>query len=182
MRSTDIPGRTVVFIACSLDGFIAGPDDDLSFLEPFTEEPVEDTFTPFFQNVGAMLMGRRTFDVVSGFDGPWPYGKTPVLVLTHRPLEAAVPTVSAISGDLESVFDKARATAGDRDVYVDGGGLVRQAIDAGLVDELVITVVPRILGAGSPLFVGVNQRHDLELLAQRPLGSGFVELRYRPLR
>ena len=71
-----------VFIASSLDGFIAGPDGELDWLSG--REGVEDTFTPFFQEIGAMLMGRRTYDVVNGFDGAWPYGQTPVLVATTQ--------------------------------------------------------------------------------------------------
>jgi dihydrofolate reductase len=161
-------GRRVVFIACSLDGFIAGPGDDLTFLEPAEGQEIEDTFTPFLAGVGVLLMGRRTFDVVSGFGGEWPYGNTPVLVLTRWAIESAV--------------SRAVEAAGDRDVYIDGGELVRQALDANLVDELVVTVVPRILGHGTPLFAGAAQPHDLELLGQRPLGAGYVELRYRPIR
>jgi dihydrofolate reductase len=175
-------GRRVVFIACSLDGFIAGPGDDLTFLEPAEGQEIEDTFTPFLAGVGVLLMGRRTFDVVSGFGGEWPYGNTPVLVLTRRAIESPVPTVQAVSGTIESAVSRAVEAAGDRDVYIDGGELVRQALDANLVDELVVTVVPRILGHGTPLFAGAAQPHDLELLGQRPLGAGYVELRYRPIR
>ncbi len=96
-----MPERCIVFIACSLDGFIAGPEDDLSFLEPGAGRKVENTFTPFFNGVGALLMGRRTFDVVSAFAGDWPYGETPVLVLTHRTIDSAVPTARAVSGSIE---------------------------------------------------------------------------------
>ena len=174
-------GRRIVFIACSLDGFIAGPGDDLTFLEPAEGQVIEDTFTPFFAGVGALLMGRRTFDVVGGFGGDWPYGETPVLVLTRRTIESAAPTVQAVSGAIEAVVAKAVEVAGDRDVYIDGGELVRQALDAGLVDELIVTVVPRILGQGKALFAGATRRHDLDLLGQRALGAGYVELRYRPL-
>ncbi len=172
----------IAFMACSLDGFIAGPDDSLGFLEPQRGQQVEDTFTPFFAGVGALLIGRRTFDVVNNFDGDWPYGETPVLVLTHRTIESRVSTVQAVSGGIESAVAQASEMAGDRDVYIDGGELVRQSLDKGLVDELVITIVPRILGRGRPLFAGVHRRHDLELTGHKGLGAGFVELRYRPLR
>ena len=64
---------------------------------------------------------------------------------------------------------------------VDGGEVVRQALDAGLVDELTVTLIPRVLGAGVPLFAGTTRRHDLELLGNRPIGGGLLELRYRPL-
>lgn len=170
--------RICVFIAMSLDGFIAGPNDELDWLDVST--PEVDTFTPFFEGVGAMLMGRRTYDVVAGMDVDWPYGETPVCVATHRELKTEQPTVRAISGDINSLVEQAREAAGEGDVYLDGGALIRSALDAALVDEMIITVAPIILGAGLPLFAGAERRHTLELVSQRPLGGGFVELVYRP--
>ena len=130
-----------VFIASSLDGFIAGPNDELDWL-PSANSGVEDTFTPFMAGIGALLMGRRTYEVARGFDGPWPYGDTPVLVTTKHPLEGAPPTVSAVNGELATVVTVAKAAAGERDVYVDGGTLIRSALDAHLVDEITLTLVP----------------------------------------
>ena len=171
-------GRCRVFVASSLDGFIAGPDDELDWLE-FDGE-ITDTFTPFFAEVGAMLMGRRTFDVVSGFDVEWPYGDTPVLVATSRPLDPTIPTATAVGGDISELVTEAMSVAAGRDVYLDGGELIRNAIDAGLVDEMIITMVPVVLGAGRPLFAGVGNRHGLRLTRSRELGSGLVELVYEP--
>lgn len=170
--------RVCVFIASSLDGFIAGPNDELDWL-PGGDE-IEDTFTPFFAQVGALLMGRRTFDVVNSFDGPWPYGDTPVLVPTSRSLDTKRASVRALSGELPELVDEAKRVAADRHVYLDGGSLVRAALDARLVDEITVTMVPTVLGAGKPLFAGTAQRHALELLGSRTLGGGLVELRYRP--
>lgn len=171
-----------VFIASSLDGFIAGPDDELDWLTG--REGVEDTFTPFFQNIGAMLMGRRTYDVVSGFDGEWPYGQTPVLVATTQALNPIQGSVSASEGTIEELIGRAQELAGARDVYLDGGAVIRSALDAGLVDDLTVTVIPIILGRGVPLFAGSKNRHPLELLGSRPLGGGLLELKYsaRPSR
>lgn len=168
--------RCRVFIASSLDGFIAGPDDELDWLD-FPD--IEDTFTPFFAEVGAMLMGRRTYDVVSGFDD-WAYGETPVLVATSRPLPDTEPTVRAVTGSIDEMVAEAKRVAGDRDVYLDGGELVRQALDGGLLDEMTVTMIPVVLGAGRPLFAGVGNRHELELQHTRELGSGLVQLVYHP--
>ena len=171
--------RICVFIAMSLDGFIAGPSDELDWLGGY--EGVEDTFTPFLAGVGAMVMGRRTYDVVAGFEGPWPYGETPILVATTRPLQAAQPTVQAATGEIAAIVAQARASAGGRDVYLDGGALIRSALDAGLVDALIVTVIPVILGAGRPLFAGLSQRQALALDSVRPIGAGLVQLRYAPI-
>jgi dihydrofolate reductase len=145
--------RVRVFLASSLDGFIAGPGDDLSWL-PAGGEPGPGALTleALLADVGAMLMGRRTYDVVAGFDGPWMYGEVPILVPTHRPLEAARPTVRAGEGSIDALLDQALAVAGERDVYLDGGQLVQQALAADRVDELVLTMVPIVLGGGVPLF------------------------------
>jgi dihydrofolate reductase len=176
--------RVHVFVGASLDGFIAGPNDELDWLagggggEP--ESP--DSFGPFFAQIGAVLMGRRTYDVVRGMSIPWPYGETPMLIATHRPLPAGRPTVRAASGTIEQLVAEAKQAAGARDVYVDGGQLIRAALDAGLVDELTVTVVPMVLGAGLPLFAGAARRHPLELLSERRVAGEAVELRYRPRR
>lgn len=172
-----------MYIATSLDGFIAGPDDELDWLpSPSPDEARPEgvlDFEAFLRDVGAMIMGRRTYDVVRGL-GAWPYGDTPVLVATHRPLEAAAPTVRAVSGEINALLDEALRAAGGKDVYVDGGATVRAALDAGRVDDLVITVVPVVLGAGRPLFAGATRRHALEILSHRDYGAGMVQLHARP--
>ena len=176
--------RIRVFIACSLDGFIAGPDDDLSWL-PQGEDPdgaKTDAlgYDGFIAEVGAILMGRRTYEVVRGFDIPWPYGAMPVLIVSNRELASPPDSVRRATGaTLAAMIEDARSTAGAKDVYLDGGNLIRQALDAGLVDELIVTVVPTVLGDGVPLFAG-SKRHELELLAAHPAGRGMVELSYRP--
>ncbi|PRQ03823.1 dihydrofolate reductase family protein [Enhygromyxa salina] len=175
-------GRVRVFIATSLDGFIAGPNDDLSWLpQPTGDPPPDYGYKAFIAEVGALLMGRNTYDVVAGFSGPWLYGELPMLVATGRPLTPVHPSVRAVSGAIGPLIEQARATAGEADVYLDGGNLIRQALDAGLVDELIVSVVPVILGAGAPLFAGVERRQPLTLESSAVLEDGLVQLRYRPL-
>ena len=199
-------GRVRVFIACSLDGFIAGEDDDLSWLPGVggdgqpegagaadevagddagagdASAPDDHGFGAFFAQVGALLMGRRTYDVVAGFDR-WFYDDTPVLVATSRPLgEPAAPTVRAVSGTPQELLAQARGVAGEANVYVDGGALIRQFLDAGLIDEITVSIIPVILGRGIPLFAGATARTPLELVEQRESDGTLVQLRYRPLR
>ena len=151
-------GRIRVYIACSLDGYIAGPDHDLSWLpDPNTLDlggQSAITYQDFMAEVGALLMGRTTYDVVQGLGIPWPYGATPVLVATHRPLTSAPETARALKGDIDALLDEALRVADGGDVYLDGGALIRQALDAGRVDELIVTQIPALLGAGSPLYPG----------------------------
>jgi len=176
--------RVRVFVGCSLDGFIAGVDDDLSWLgDPSADEGEDEHgFQAFLAEVGALLMGRRTFEVVAGFGGPWPYGDRPALIATHRPLPPTEHPVQAVQGSIEELIERARSAAGERDVYLDGGVMIRQALDAGLVDELALTFVPIVLGAGIPLFAGVAQRHSFELKTERRLSKGLMTLTYRTLK
>jgi dihydrofolate reductase len=174
--------RIRVFIAMSLDGYIAGEGDDLSWLPPPPDDGSDFGYSDFMAEIGALLMGRRTYDVVAAFEGPWPYGDRPVLVTTRRPLTAVAPSVLAVSGDLPAIVAQAKAAAAGKDVYVDGGQLIRQTLDAGLVDFLTVTVIPVILGRGSPLFAGAERRHPLDLVHSVELPGGLIQLTYRPRR
>ncbi len=167
-----------VFIACSLDGFIAGPNDELDWLQG--SDSAEDTFTPFFKQIGAMLMGRRTYDVVCKFEGVWPYGDTPILVATNRPLQTPKDCIQSSQGTIGELVARAKSMAEGRDIYLDGGNLIRQALDAELVDEVTLTVIPIILGDGVTLFGGTLQIHRMDLLSHRAIGGGMVELVYKP--
>lgn len=171
-------------MACSLDGFIAGADDDLSWLEVTDDaapprEAGALTFEDFLPQLGAMVMGRRTHDIVARM-GIWPYGDLPVLVATRRDLAPARPTARAIEGSIADILAEAKRVAKDKDVYLDGGDVIRQGLDAGLVDEMTITLVPVLLGKGVPLFDGLARRHDLQFTDHRTYGGGLVQLTVRP--
>ena len=171
--------RIRVYMAASLDGFIAGPDDDLSWL-PTDAKPEGDavSFEAFMADVGAMLMGRRTYDVVQSFGGDWPYGATPVLVATRRPLEPAAPTVRSIEGSIDALLDQALDEADGRDVYLDGGGMIRAALEVGRVDELIITYAPILLGNGIRLFDTLTTRRPLVFEQHAKYGS-MLQVRAR---
>lgn len=167
-------GRIRVYSAISLDGFLAGEGDDLSWMgvpdpDAILDEGVLD-FEGFMSQVGVLLMGRRTYDVVRAMDVPWPYGDLPVLVATHRPLdEDRPPTVRRVRGSIDILCLMAQEVAGEADVYLDGGALISQALEARLVDELVLTLVPTLLGRGVPLFAGDRHQH-LRILHQGRYG------------
>ena len=175
-------GRVHVYCGCSVDGFIAGEGDDLSWL-PEPPDGDDGGFGSFLAGIGAILMGRRTYDIVAGFtDGSWLYGEVPMLVATHRPLDPIRPTVRAVEGSIETLVREAKEVAAECGVYVDGGILIRQALDAGLVDEITVTVVPAILGRGVSLFSGASTRRVLERVAVRTMDEGMTQLVYRVLR
>lgn len=183
------------YIASSIDGFIAGPHDDIAWLEAprpawapmasgrWAEQPADAlTYDEFFADVGAMLMGRRSYDVVAGLGVEWPYGDVPIIVATGRPLERPQPTVRTASAPIANLVAEARDAAGGKDVYIDGGSVIRQALDGGLIDELAVTLHPTVLGAGHPLFAGAESRHHITVTDVRRYGDGMVQLTMKPAR
>lgn len=183
-------GRVRGYLGMSLDGRIAGPGDDLEWLHATrtrrVEEPVPEvggawlTYEAFMADIGVLLMGRGTFDVVSGFQY-WPYGETPVVVATNRALPTDVPaTVTAAAGSVEELIDAARERSGGGDVYLDGGRLVSAALDAGLLDELTTTVLPTVRGPGVGLFEHLGTPRDLDLVNVATDPGGAVQLTWVP--
>lgn len=191
--ATPLPApRTIAYLATSVDGFIAGPDDDLDWLSaPRTSGlPVAAGawaareagglgFEDFLARVGCLLMGRRTYDVVAAFDGPWPYGDLPVRVATTRPLTDAGATVTTVDGEIAQLVADAVAAASGKDVYVDGGRMVRATLAAGLLDDLVVTMLPVVLGEGVRLFDATVGPTDLTVVDVAKYGDGFVQVHYR---
>ena len=165
--------RFAVFIAVSLDGFIARPDGGLDWLEPFHNE--DHGYEAFFAGVDALVIGRGTYDTVLGFP-VWPYRGKRVIVCTSRPASPAH------GEELWSGPPRALAERLDREgvrrVYLDGGALIRGFLHEGLVDELTVDVVPLVLGAGRPLFASGLPELPLHLLEAKSFSSGLMQLRY----
>lgn len=140
----------------SLDGFIAGPGGDMSWLTEHLGEP-NPTAERLLQQIGALLVGNRTFggdDPNKGTDKEGAFGgryEGPVVVLTHRPPAEPVPGVT-FAGDLGTAVAEAKAAAGDRYVNVLGADVARQCIEAKVLDEVLVFVAPVLLGDGVPLF------------------------------
>ncbi len=177
--------RIRVYLGCSLDGCIAGPDHDISFLNDFNPPEGESsalTFEQFMNDVGALLMGRRTYQVPLDYDA-WHYGDRPVLVATHHELPPAPKggTAWAVQGPIEELIAQAREAAKGKDVYLDGGDLVRQGLDAGLVDEITLTILPLVLGDGVRLWDGLKRRNDLKFREPQPYGD-FLQVRAEVVR
>lgn len=172
--------RVSVFLGLSLDGFIAGPGGDLSWLEEYSTDPPEATgYADLLHDVDALVVGRNTYDVVRGFEA-WPYPGKRVVVLTHRalsPLHGEEP----FDGPLPPLLERL-AGQGVRHVYLDGGAAVRQGLRAGVVDSLTLSWVPVVLGQGVPLFEAGLPRLGLRLEGSRILPSGLVQARYVTLR
>lgn len=167
-----------VFIATSLDGFIARSDGGLDWLPTGGEEDYG--FHGFLASVDAIIMGRKTFETVLSFGGAWPYGAKPVVVLSSRPRE--IPEIRGavlerMSGDPREIAERLD-DRGLHHVYVDGGDTVRRFLDAGLVARMTITTVPVILGEGIPLFGALAKETKLRHAGTIAYASGLVRSTY----
>ncbi len=167
--------KASVFIATSLDGFIAPADGALDWLPPGGGEP--HGYDDFMATVDALVIGRKTFETVLTFDS-WPYGEKPVFVLSTRTLAAAPvgAVVECMSGAPVEIVSRL-AARGIRHVYVDGGITIQRFLEAGLIQRLIITRIPVILGSGIPLFGPVGRDITLRHVATREYPS-FVQSEY----
>jgi dihydrofolate reductase len=169
-----------VYIATSLDGFIAREDGGLDWLPPIENSAEGDYgFSAFFESVDALVMGRNTCDVVRAFD-KWPYGHKPVIVLTHRPLDgptSPAANVQAMSATPQEIIARL-ASQGAKHLYIDGGQVIQQFLAAGLIDRLIISRIPILLGRGIPLFGPVPQDIPLRHVRTQSYPSGLVQSEY----
>ena len=168
--------KASVFIATSLDGFIARPDGGIDWLPVGGGEP--HGFAEFMASVDALVMGRNTYETVLPFD-PWPYGDKPVFVLSSGTLAPAPrgAVVEHMSGPPPAIVSRL-AARGVRHIYVDGGVTIQRFLQAGLIQRLIITRIPVLLGSGIPLFGPLERDVLLKHVATRSLGSGLVQSEY----
>ena len=167
--------RLSVFIASSLDGYIATREGSLTWLEEAAGSDEDYGYEAFLESVDALAMGRGTYDHIAHLD-PLPFGGRPLFVFTHHP---------PLPHDGVTFWQKSPGSALDRwttmglgRVYVDGGALISSFLAEGLIDDLVLTKVPVLLGDGLPLFHPISVRTGLRLEGVKNWPSGFVNLTY----
>lgn len=174
--------RISVFIATSLDGFIARKDGEIDWLEKAnaTVPAGEDCgYGVFFDSVDALVMGRKTFEKVLSFD-QWPYGEKRVLVLSNqiKELPSHLPkSVSVTSAQPREIVTKL-SQEGAKHLYLDGGSTIQSFLAANLVDELIITTIPVLLGEGIYLFGPIAKDISLKHIKTQVYPNGFVQTHY----
>jgi dihydrofolate reductase len=165
-----------VFCGVSVDGFIARKNDDLDFLP---EAPEPHGYDEFIATVDVMVMGRRTFDKVLSF-GPWPFGMRRVIVLSHRPVDLSVAdggVLEQMAGTPAEIVARLAAT-GAQHIYLDGGITIQEFMRAGLVQRMIVTRIPVLIGEGIPLFGSLSKDIRLRHVATRQYASGLVQSEY----
>ena len=184
--------KCVYYCAMSLDGYIASSDDTLDWLLGYqgsyegADAEHGRGYDDFYEGIGALVSGSVTYEFVLDHieeeNGEWPYGGKPTWVLSSRQLpvpEGDDVDVRIVSAKVPDLHREMTAAAGERDLWVVGGGNVAsQFADAGLLDEVIVTVVPVVLGEGKPLFDRAVPGGPMQLTSAFPRETGMVELRY----
>jgi dihydrofolate reductase len=169
--------KASVFVGTSVDGFIARPNGEFDFLP---SDPEPHGYDEFIASVDAIVMGRKTFETVLGF-GAWPYGDKRVVVLSSRPIDLTAVrggVVEQMGGPPAEIVARL-AASGVNHIYVDGGITIQRFLRAGLIDRLVVTRVPVLIGDGIPLFGSLPHDVRLRHIATRQYPSGLVQSEYQ---
>ena len=170
--------KASVFIGTSLDGFIARRNGEFDFLPADGGEP--HGYTEFIASVDTIVIGRNTFETVLAMT-PWPYGKKRVVVLSSRTLDLTAVVggvVEQMSGDPAHIVAQL-ADRGAQQLYVDGGITIQRFLRAGLIQRLIITRVPVLIGEGIPLFGSLEKDIHLRHVATKQYPSGLVQSEYQ---
>ena len=171
----------IVYIATSLDGDISDKNDGLDWLDSIPNPDNNDMgFGDLMIRIDAIVMGRKTFEVVCEFDGPWPYNK-PVFVLSNSLSslpEGHEGKAELVSGSLADVLASLESR-GHQDLYIDGGTTIQSFLKEDLIDEMIITVLPILLGGGSPLFGELSRPLRFEHLKTEVMLNAMVQSQYR---
>jgi dihydrofolate reductase len=171
---------TSVYIATSLDGYIATVSGGLDWLDNFPNPTESDYgFLQFMDGIDAIVMGRNTYEVVLRFE-PWPYDKK-VFVLSNTLREVPpelVDKVELVHGNLKGIIKKL-ASQGYKNLYIDGGKTIQSFLKKNLIDELIISKVPVILGEGIPLFSQQSQIINFEHCSTEVFEGGLVKSHYK---
>lgn len=174
--------RIQYYVAASLDGFIATPTDDLHWLLQFDGfEGGKESYESFMADVGCIVMGGETYSwLLEHEPDSWPYPGMPSYVFTHHEYPArAGSNITFVRGDVTEFAADFESDAGGKNIWVVGGGnLAAQFAGAGLLDEIILSVIPVVLGNGKRLLPLEGPTPPLELVASRTMGRGVVELRY----
>ncbi|MDP2273993.1 MAG: dihydrofolate reductase family protein [Archangium sp.] len=161
----------LVFIATSVDGFIARPDGGLDWLKRVERDGEDYGFQKFFDSIDTIVIGRGTYDVTRAFE-TWPYLGKRCVVMTHRP------TTPRVNEEFFAGTPAELLSTLEGRVYVDGGNVISQFLATGLIEQMTISQIPIVLGEGLPLFKAPGE-HPLTLVESRAFPSGLVQTTWR---
>ncbi|HAI75683.1 MAG TPA: dihydrofolate reductase [Microscillaceae bacterium] len=170
--------KVILYIACSLDGYIAKPEDDLSFLEIVAQEGEDYGYHAFLQTVDTVLVGRKTYDWVMKHVDTFPHADrtTYVITRTQRPPQGNIIFYNGALGDL---IAQLKSESQGTHIFCDGGGdLVNALLQGKYLDEIILSIIPILVGDGTKLFQNGLPEQKLQLLHTQSFPSGLVQLHY----
>jgi len=177
--------KASVYIATTLDGFIARENGELDWLPgsdgeaPVDAENEDYGFNAFMDSIDVLIMGRNTYELAIS-TGVWPYGNKRVIVLSntlHSLAEGIPNTVEIMSESPNNLYNNLK-DSGAMHLYIDGGKAIQSFLNSGLIDEIIITRVPVLIGAGIPLFGPLDNDKKLRHIETQAYQSGFVQTKY----
>lgn len=169
--------KLCLFIAMSLDGYIAKPDDDISFLDEMNQEGEDYGYSAFIETIDTVILGRKTYDKILSMGMENPYGNRDVFVVTRTPRENSGKT-TFYSGDLKELVTTLKSKSG-KNIYCDGGAeIIAQLLHKNLIDEMTVSIIPILLGDGIRLFGANFQEQNLKLVKCQSFEKGLVQVHY----
>jgi dihydrofolate reductase len=173
--------KVILYIATSLDGYIAKPNDDLGFLSIVEQEGQDYGYADFVSTVDAVIVGRKTYDKVISMGFDFPHADKDAYIITQTP-RPTIGSVKFYTGDLKALVEKLKSENG-KNIFCDGGAeIVNQLLQYDLIDEFIISVIPILVGNGTKLFKDGRPEQKLELVSTKQFEKGLTQLHYRRAR
>lgn len=170
--------KVVLYIATSLDGYIAQPNDDLSFLSIVAQEGQDYGYADFVKTVDAVIVGRKTYDKVLSMGYDFPHADKDAYIITRTP-RPSIGSVKFYTGELRTLVKKLKSEKG-KTIYCDGGAeIVHELLKENLIDEFIISIIPILVGNGTQLFKDQRPEQALELIGVKTFDTGLTQLHYK---
>lgn len=170
--------KVILYIATSLDGYIAKPNDDLSFLSIAEQEGQDYGYAEFIKTVDAVIVGRKTYDKVISMGFEFPHADKDAYIITRTP-RPNLGSIKFYTGDLKSLVNKLKSENG-KNIFCDGGAeIVNELLKKDLIDEFIISVIPVLVGNGIKLFKDGRPELKLELVSTKQFDKGLTQLHYK---
>ncbi|MGV0923861.1 dihydrofolate reductase family protein [Empedobacter tilapiae] len=170
--------KVILYIATSLDGYIAKPDDNLDFLSIVEQDGQDYGYNDFIQTVDTVIVGRRTYDKVASMGFDFPHSDKDAYIITRTP-RSSIGSIKFYTDDLTLLINKLKSEDG-KNIFCDGGAeIVNELLKNNLIDEFIISVIPILVGNGIKLFKDDRPELKLELISVKSFEKGLVQLHYK---
>ncbi len=170
--------KVILYIAMSLDGYIAKPNDDLDFLSIVQKEGEDYGYTEFINSIDTVILGRKTYDWVMKQVSKFPHADKNVYIITRTP-KSGIGKTEFYSGDLKELMIHLKGVGG-KNIFIDGGAeVVNELLKQNLIDEFIISIIPILVGNGTRLFTEGRPEQKLKLVFTKQFDTGLAQLHYK---